>query len=61
MVMAAPPLFASIETTLAEAVSDVPIILMSPSGERAAEARRRIRTAAAFLDPIAAEQDGRTA
>jgi GT2 family glycosyltransferase len=28
---------------------------------RAAEARRRIRTAAAFLDPIAAEQDGRTA
>ncbi len=28
--------------------------------DRVAAARRRIRTAAAFLDPISAEQDGRT-
>lgn len=34
MVMAAPPLFASIESTLGDALHDVPIILMSPSGER---------------------------
>lgn len=34
MVMAAPPLFDSIESTLGEAVADTPIILMSPSGER---------------------------
>ena len=34
MVMAAPPLFASIEATLADALGDVPVILMSPSGER---------------------------
>lgn len=34
MVMAAPPLFASIETTLGDALSGTPIVLMSPSGER---------------------------
>lgn len=33
MVMAAPPLFASIETTLGDALSAMPVILMSPSGE----------------------------
>jgi tRNA (guanine37-N1)-methyltransferase len=33
MVMAAPPLFASIETTLGDALGEMPIILMSPSGE----------------------------
>ena len=34
MVMAAPPLFASIETTLGEGLPETPVILMSPSGER---------------------------
>jgi len=34
MVMAAPPLFDSIESILGDAVADTPIILMSPSGER---------------------------
>jgi tRNA (guanine37-N1)-methyltransferase len=34
MVMAAPPLFASIETALGEALSEIPVVLMSPSGER---------------------------
>jgi tRNA (guanine37-N1)-methyltransferase len=34
MVMAAPPLFASIETTLGDALAGTPVILMSPSGER---------------------------
>ncbi len=34
MVMAAPPLFASIESTLGQALPDTPVILMSPSGER---------------------------
>ncbi len=34
MVMAAPPLFASIETTLGDALPETPVILMSPSGER---------------------------
>lgn len=38
MVMAAPPLFDSIESTLGEAVADTPIILMSPSGERFSQA-----------------------
>ncbi len=33
MVMAAPPLFASIETTLSDAPGETPVILMSPSGE----------------------------
>ena len=33
MVMAAPPLFASIETTLGGALGEMPVILMSPSGE----------------------------
>jgi tRNA (guanine37-N1)-methyltransferase len=34
MVMAAPPLFASIEATLGDALTVTPVILMSPSGER---------------------------
>jgi len=34
MVMAAPPLFASIEATLGNALTETPVILMSPSGER---------------------------
>ncbi|MCO5175436.1 MAG: tRNA (guanosine(37)-N1)-methyltransferase TrmD [Thermomicrobiales bacterium] len=34
MVMAAPPLFDSIESTLGDDLSTTPIILMSPSGER---------------------------
>ena len=34
MVMAAPPLFASIETMLGDALAETPVILMSPSGER---------------------------
>ncbi|MFO0822711.1 MAG: hypothetical protein U0792_06255 [Gemmataceae bacterium] len=38
---------------LRKLVSDV-------SANRERDARRRIRYAAAFLDPIAAEQDGRT-
>ncbi len=33
MVMAAPPIFSSIESVLGDALGDVPIILMSPSGE----------------------------
>lgn len=33
MVMAAPPLFASIETALGDALAETPVILMSPSGE----------------------------
>ena len=38
MVMAAPPLFDSIESILGDAVADTPIILMSPSGERFSQA-----------------------
>jgi tRNA (guanine37-N1)-methyltransferase len=34
MVMAAPPLFASIESELGHALGETPVILMSPSGER---------------------------
>lgn len=34
MVMAAPPLFASVETTLGDVLPGTPVILMSPSGER---------------------------
>jgi tRNA (guanine37-N1)-methyltransferase len=34
MVMAAPPLFASIESELGAALGETPVILMSPSGER---------------------------
>jgi tRNA (guanine37-N1)-methyltransferase len=34
MVMAAPPLFASIESELGDALGETPVILMSPSGER---------------------------
>ncbi len=33
MVMAAPPLFASIEETLGDELAETPVILMSPSGE----------------------------
>ncbi|HEX5165742.1 MAG TPA: hypothetical protein VFV93_10125 [Thermomicrobiales bacterium] len=33
MVMAAPPLFASIETALGDALAETPVMLMSPSGE----------------------------
>lgn len=38
MVMAAPPLFASIESTLGSAIGEIPIIFMSPSGERFSQA-----------------------
>jgi len=34
MVMAAPPLFASVETALGESLADTPVIFMSPSGEQ---------------------------
>ncbi|HUG13693.1 MAG TPA: tRNA (guanosine(37)-N1)-methyltransferase TrmD [Thermomicrobiales bacterium] len=34
MVMAAPPIFASVEGVLGDQIDEVPIILMSPSGER---------------------------
>lgn len=34
MVMAAPPLFDAVETTLGPALATTPVILMSPSGER---------------------------
>ncbi|MEX1158236.1 MAG: tRNA (guanosine(37)-N1)-methyltransferase TrmD [Thermomicrobiales bacterium] len=34
MVMAAPPLFASVESVLGDDLSDIPVILTSPSGER---------------------------
>jgi tRNA (guanine37-N1)-methyltransferase len=34
MVMAAPPIFQSIESAIDEALADTPVILMSPSGER---------------------------
>lgn len=33
MVMAAPPIFASVESVLGDALGDVPVILMSPSGD----------------------------
>jgi tRNA (guanine37-N1)-methyltransferase len=41
MVMAAPPIFASVERVLGDALSDTPVVLMSPSGQTFTQAIAR--------------------
>jgi len=41
MVMAAPPIFASVEAALGDALASTPVMLMSPSGERFTQAIAR--------------------